>query len=451
MKRSSCLSAMLVGLSVVSSSVAFAAPASSSETEASAKPVLVAQAQAKPGSKPTLQAVQGTDPAPSGGTTPTPADPSAAPSEAAPASPAPEATVQPAVTLGTAPSAPATDTPQGAAEEPKKKPKPRPWAGTNIYVTTSMTTATIFKGQQQDYNPTVDSSIWLLPRYALSESFQLRGRLIFSYEYTNSDTTVTRNEPRFSDTTLSLFYRKIPKIPGVGIKPMVAINAGLPTSPESRARTLVVSPGATVQLSKEFEHFLGGELMILSSLIYSHPLYRYQTPERRVENNYAFQCFGGNACQDQLSGLFNPSDTLAYTLLLAAEWGKWSPALYYLGSSQWAYTSSATSATLPNGTVVDPSAPAGFQPTNVRQTSYFSAWLDYNANAWFTAEVGYWLSRSALDEAGQRGNPFFDRYQDMRVYIGANFSIDNIMKALEGGETEAGIVRAKAKTPMWNF
>lgn len=475
MKRSSCLfssfassalsaSALLVGLSMTTAS--FAAPPDSKETKkaaparkakkpasapAAAAPVVapvVAPAEASP--PPVVDSVQSTDPPPAeGGATPAPAaaDPAAAdPAAAAPATGAAEGTPTPAITIGNASGTPGADAPNGSAADPAAKPKPRPFAGTQIYATTSMTTATVFKGQQQDYNPTVDSSIWLLPRYAISEAFQLRGRLIFNYEYTNSDSTATRNEPRFSDTSLQLFYRKIPELPG-GIKPMVSANVALPTSPESRARTMIFSPGATLQLSKTFEHVGSGEIMLLASAIYSHPIYRSTTPETRTPTPYSFQCVGGNSCQDQLSGTFNPSDSLAYAFLVAGSWGKWSPALYYLGASQWAYTGSDVQV---SGRTV--ASPNGFGPTNVRQTSYFSAWLDYEANSWFTAEVGYWLSRSALAEDSTRGNPFFDRFQDQRVYIGANFNIDNIMKQLEGGPVEGGIVRAQnTKKPIWNF
>jgi len=450
MKRSSCLSAMLVGLSVmtgasvasVASAAAPAAPATPSR-DADATPVLVAQAQAKP-----KTTVQQTDPAPSGGTAPTaPTEPATAPTEPA-AAQGTEPGATPAVSIGTGTGAPASDTPGASGADPAKKPKPRPFAGTQVFAQISTSTATIFRGQQQDYNPTVDSSIFLQPRYTINDSFQLRGRLVFNYEFTNSDTTTTRNEPRFSDTTISLFYRKIPEIPG-GIKPMVAVNVAAPTSPESRARTMIFTPGATLQLSKAVEHVIGGELMFLASTAYSHPIYRSQTPEIRGAAPYAFSCAGGTTCQDQLSGVFNPSDTLSYTLLVAGEWGKWSPALFYLGSSQWAYQGKTPKNPV-DGT--DVQSAQGFRPTNVRQSSYFSAWLDYNANSWFTGEVGYALFRSALDEDGTRGNPFFGRYQDMRVYLGANFNIDNIMKQLEGGPTDAGIVRAKnTKQPFWNF
>jgi hypothetical protein len=194
---------------------------------------------------------------------------------------------------------------------------------------------------------------------------------------------------------------------------------------------------------------LGGEVDLIVSGVYSHPLYRNTTSELRGTAPYAFQCVGGTSCQDQLSGTFNVSDSFGYSLILSGEWGKWSPALFYRGTSQWSYRGSDRANPVDGTTVT---SPAGFDPTHVRQRSYFSAWLDYNANSWLTAEVGYWLDRTTLGEDGTRGNPFFDKNQDMRFYLGASFNIDNIMKQLEGGQTEAGIVRANnSHSPMWHF
>jgi hypothetical protein len=141
----------------------------------------------------------------------------------------------------------------------------------------------------------------------------------------------------------------------------------------------------------------------------------------------------------------NPSDTLLYSFIVSGEWGKWSPAVMYRGTSQWAYrpTKSQNEMVMSGNTPLPLSNVPGFTPANIRQLSYFSFWLDYNANSFFTAEVGYWLSRNLIDEDGQLGNPFFSRYQDMRVYLGLSLNIDNLMKTLEGGAADAGIVRAK--------
>ncbi|MDB4945762.1 MAG: hypothetical protein JWP97_5296 [Labilithrix sp.] len=416
MKRSSCLAALVVVTGLTTASVASADPA-----------------QKAP------KAVQPSDTQSGGGASPTAAPSSPTSTDGSPTTEAPSG----AVVIGSA--SPGSDTPNASASEPAKANAPRRWAGTQIFAQSSMTTATVFRGQTQYDNPTVDAAAYITPRFAINDAWQLRGRVIFNYEFTNNDDTVTKHEPRFSDTTVSLFYRKLPVLPG-GIKPMVSLNVAAPTSPESRARTLLFNPGLGVQLSKSIEHIPGdGELDFLVSSAYAHPVYRNTTPEIRGEAPYAFHC-AGTTCGDQLSGTFNPSDTLSYALLVSATWGKWSPALYYLGASQWAYQGKEIQV---NGSPVK--SPEGFAPQNVRQTSYFSAWLDYEANTWLTAEVGYWLSRSILSADSTVGNPFFDRYQDMRVYIGANFNIDNILKQLEGGPTEAGIVRAQNKKPVFTF
>jgi hypothetical protein len=327
---------------------------------------------------------------------------------------------------------------------------PRPFVGSSLYLTNSVTTGTVFRGQQQYYDPTVEASVWLLPRYAINEAFQLRGRLIVSYELTNSDTSTYKNEPLLSDASVQLFYRKIPLLPG-GIKPAVALNLSVPTSKTSRSRTMVVTPGATLQLSRPFEKILHGDGQLLGTLTYSHPFYRSENPEvvdPRAPG--AFQCLGGNGCQDLASGTMNPSDILSYSLLFEMSWGPWNPAIYYSGASQWAYH--PPEATNPvDGTPIG--RPDGFVPTTVRQTHYFSTWLDYDFNPWLTGEVGFWNAISALDASGQHANLIFSRYQDTRVYLGASIQLDNLVQAIQGGGGgEGGVVRAKnTKQPMWSF
>jgi len=413
MKRSSCLSALLVGLSLTTATAALAAPPTATDNQ----PVKqVAQAQ----------------PAPSAGS-------------------GDGATPAVSVGTGTGTTPPASDTPAESAPAPAAKPAPRPFAGSALFVQSSMTTGTVFRGQTQDYNPTIDTSFFFLPRYAINDAFQLRGRVIMSYELTNADDTTYRNEPMLSDTTLSLFYRKLPKLP-LGIIPSLALNAGLPTSKNSRSRTMVVTPGATLQLVKPIENILGSDGgLLMGNLIYSHPFYESRNPVvLDPRPSRALSCVGGNNCSDLLSGTMNPSDTLAYAILLAMEWGHWSPALYYMGASQWTYQPSEIRNPV-DGTPVG--SPDGFQPTTVRQTHYFSAWLDYNFNSWITGEVGYFHRISMISGAGSRTNPLFSQYGDARVYLGASIQLDNLVKAVQGGDKgEAGVVRAKnTKQPMWTF
>ncbi len=423
MKRSYCLSALLVGLSLTTATAALAAPPAAS-----------------PDQKKVQQVAQAQDPSSSGTSNAT----------AAPTSPS-ESPTQPAVTVGTSPGTPGTDTPAEAAPEPAKKPAPRPFAGSALFLQNSMTTNTVLQGQTQYSNPTVESSLFILPRYAINDAFQLRARMIMSYEYTDSDSTTYNREPSLSDTTVQLFYRKIPKLP-LGIQPNIALNVGLPTSKLSRARTLMFSPGATLQLSRPFEKILGADDgLILANLTYAHPMYTSRNPEvvdPRPPNSLS--CVGGGNCTDLVSGTMNPANTLSYSLLLTVEYGHWSPALFYLGGSQWTYAPKDVKNPV-DGTTV--SGPEGFSPTSVRQTHYFSAWLDYNVNSWLTAEVGFMNQTSALTGSGKYANPFFNQYADTRVYLGASFQLDNLVKAIQGGgDGEAGVVRAKnRKTPMWTF
>ena len=51
-------------------------------------------------------------------------------------------------------------------------------------------------------------------------------------------------------------------------------------------------------------------------------------------------------------------------------------ALFALGTHQFAYAARGIGG-----------LPDASDRSNVRQSTYFSAWLDYNANTWFTAEV----------------------------------------------------------------
>jgi hypothetical protein len=443
MKRSSCLPALLLGLTLTS---VFASRLASAAPEGGPAGVRVAQALHRTAGN---VAQQPSDPQPEDGQTNPPAPPTGT---TAPTVSEPGSEPQPAVSIGTTiggPSAPATDTAQAGAEDGKKKPKARPWAGTQVFLTTSMTTATVFQGQTQYADPTVEGSVWLLPRYTINKDFQLRGRLIVSYEMTNSDDTKYRNEPVLSDAGLQLFYRSLPEF--AKIKPMVSFNLGLPTSKLSRARTLVASTGLGLQLVRAFEHVLGGEIDVIGGVTYTHPFYRYTTSETLDPTPYAFQCFGGNSCTDQLSGTFNPANSLGYNVIISGEWGKWSPALFYSGGSQWAY-GGKEDLTFQGRPVQTVDSTGQQSPNAVRQSSYFSAWVDYSANSWLTAEVGYWLSRSMLAADGKYGNPFFDRYNDMRVYAGVNFNIDNLMKALEGEGGEAGVIRAQTtKKPMLAF
>jgi hypothetical protein len=431
MKRFTSLSALLVGLSVTTASFA-GTPDAPSATKAD-KPMLVAQADDPAGQTP---------PAPT--EAPEAAAPTAAPTEAP--APAPETASQGAQ-IGSGTSTPvAADT---TTDSEKAKKKEHTWGGSAIIGYTTMSTSTVFRAQQQYADPTVDSSIWLMPRYNLNDQFQLRGRLIFNYEWTNSDTTVTEHEPRFSDTTVQLVYKKIPEI-GT-IKPLVGIQVAAPTSPESRARTMRFNPGVLASASKTFEHIGSGSIDIGGSAIYSHPIYGSTQAEVRGHRQVPLQCAGGTDCSDLLSGKMNSSDTLTYTISISGKWGKWSPALYFLGASQWVYHPKDTDVAIAGGQKVPVEGQPGGDRSSIRQSGYFSASLDYEVTPWFSPEIGYSLYRNILAEDGTYGNPLFDPYQDMRVFVGATIDPDEMIRSLKGQPRETKAAKAEAKSPVFRY
>ena len=68
-----------------------------------------------------------------------------------------------------------------------------------------------------------------------------------------------------------------------------------------------------------------------------------------------------------------------------------------------------------------------------RQFSYFNASLGWEFTNFFSAEVGYQMYRSSvLTGESQIGNPFYDPYQDMRIYAGIDIKLDKLYDAARG-------------------
>lgn len=346
---------------------------------------------------------------------------------------------------------PSTGTPdQGAAPAPAApKEKPRPWAGTQLFVQQALFTGTFAQGQQQTANGRMDTSFFLLPRYTLNKDFQLRGRLVVTVDenFTAGSTQGGPNGPgsrvRLSDSIFSVFYRGIPKV--AGFKPNLTAQAAIPTSTDSRVRNTVVTPGVGAQVFRVVE-VGSGEIDLLGAATFTHPIYT-RSIGTTPDDPQAVQCSGGGqGCFGQITGTNNVANGLSWTALVAGSWGKWAPALFLLGVNQWAYDNPdvKVSDVVP-GVQSDALVQRQANRTNFRQSLYFSAWLDYEANSWLTAEVGYFMFRPLLNADATIGNPFWARYQDTRVYLGANFNIDNMVKKFIEGEheAEAGVIRAK--------
>lgn len=336
------------------------------------------------------------------------------------------------------PAAAAAPTPAAApapAAAPTRPP-PLPWRQTQMLVTAGMSLSVLDPSVNLYANRTVDMSIALRPRWTFSRMLQMRAGLAFSYEFTNGDFTSTRNEPRFGDMNLDLWVTGIPAVGGA-VKFWVAPRLIFPVSVESRARTMLVTPGLVLQAAYGIEHVLGGEFDIIANGVFTHPLYQYTTAGARSVQG-PVQCYGalgGGSCAEQLSGLFNPANTVSWALILAQSWEHISPGVFFSMQHIFPYQGTS-SAGLPNG------------QATVRNNTIFAAWVDWIATPWFTAEVGYQVFRTLLNSDGTYGNPFYAPHQDTRFYLQTVFSLDKIYELASGRSAGGGgVIRTRNTTP----
>ncbi|NOU31479.1 MAG: hypothetical protein HOO96_26570 [Polyangiaceae bacterium] len=332
---------------------------------------------------------------------------------------------------------PAPDQPK----EEKKEEAPK-WidrfAGSSIFTQVAANFDTFAPAFSPDRNGTVEWFTRFAPRFAINKSFQLRGSIGMNYEFTDTANTGTtyKRELTLTDTLLQLHYRGIPALLNKHVKLQPFVQAGLPTSKESRSRTLYVSPGLGLQAAYSNDHFLGGEFTFIASGAYTRPIYQYTTPQVVDDRPYQTACFGGgDSCTGQARGAANVRDALSWLVIVAQEWGDWSPGLFFRMGHNFQYQFKD----IPNvGRVADGGS-------SVRNDTYVAAWLDYHATDWLTPEIGYQMARRLIADDGKIGNPIFSQYQDMRVYIGANIQLDSLYKSIAGSKGEGGIVRAKNK------
>lgn len=367
-----------------------------------------------------------------------PADPppAAAPTDATPpADPNEPAVVaapsHPAIFTSTLTADPAKD--KDKVDAPKKR-EPLRWANSQFFQQVGVTPNVLSPGATQSSDVTVDTFMLLQPRFSITKQWQVRLRLTGNYEFTNNanSSTTRAREFRFGDAIPSLWFSGIPAFAGFKLSPNIGLT--IPLSVESQARTMIVSPSLGLQLAHPIEHFLGGEGIVIVSSSFAHPFYRYTTPGVENPPTYQRQCASPAdfSCGLQASGASNPANILTFLAVISAEWGKVSPGIAVLSSSQWTYDFKDI-----NGVARDPNR------TNLRQTVYASAWVDYNWNSWFTTEVGYQIFRNVLNSDGTYGNPIYDAYNgDMRFYLGINVGLDKLYQTITGDTEEAaGVVR----------
>ncbi len=279
-------------------------------------------------------------------------------------------------------------------------------AGSAVALTTAANLQTFAPSQQLTHNPAVTTAFVVTPRVNLLKGLAATARFGFSYDWTNSDFTQTEHEPLVLDTSVGVNYLGLPALPW-GTRLGLSAGLTLPTSKISQARTMIVTPSASVQAWHVFSDILGGRLITSASGGYQHAFYRYTTPGVVDEQPYARQCFGADlTCVDQASGLANVSDVLSWTVAVVGQWSFVSPGAAFGLDHQF-----------PHQFDVETDLEDPFDPTTVRVASSFDLWTDFFLPAGVTARVGYSFTRDVLAGDGRFGNFAYDRYQDGQLYV----------------------------------
>ena len=302
---------------------------------------------------------------------------------------------------------------------PAAAPKPRPWAGTQIFATSSMTTATFDKGQTQYNNPTVDA-LDLAARRA-TRSTTRGSSAVCSSSATSSRTPTTRSRrtSRASATRRS--------------RSTTARSRRSPAASSRRVALRRRSPDLT-RVARDDEHLHAracapssrrrSSTSSAARSISSRPAPTRTrstadtTAEIRDTAPYAFQCIGGDTCQDQLSGTFNVSDRdplRRHRLRRRGASGarRSSTAARAVGLPR-ARTSRTRSTARPSA------RRTGFGPTHLRQSLVLQRLARLRGEL-LAHRRGRLLARARGAQrrpAGTYGNPFCDRYQDQRVFVG---------------------------------
>lgn len=282
-------------------------------------------------------------------------------------------------------------------------------------------------GLSGDVRAQADLYLTLRPRYRVHRMLQLRAYWDFDVELTDADDTTTRHELRVYDPALALWFDGIPALGGLRTSVAVALTA--PVSERSRADTMILATTLLAQAHWSAP-LARGTFRAIARAGWTHWFHQYTTPGLRGEIPYARSCVTVSGdCSGQLRGITSVHDELDWNLTVTQAWDVLSPGVSFGMFHQWPYDVAATIG--PTIGVISGSA--------TRVYSDFAFWLDVMPTSGLTVEAGYSLTRSIVDGEGHYGNPFYDRFQNWRVYLSVTFALDRLLDGRS--HSERGIVR----------
>lgn len=346
---------------------------------------------------------------------------------------------------------PTAATPAAAPEAAPAQPAPLFWRGTSFILDQSTSLETLAPGLVQSSQSLRSYQLWasIRPRFALGRHFSLAVRQDATFELF-PDYGETGSAGFFGDLWTDLSFRSIPAFGG--IKPIVALRAQWPVSLATRARNVYVTTALVASFSKTFELPRDQGITISLSFVGSHPWAGSTTGGNRLGAN----TIDRNGCQlvaidagaDQGSraqsictyGPASANTAFGLTSVLSLTYTTPVAGLSFSAMgvmiNNWLYE-------LPSAYVVDRMGGVVEVSNNsldqrMRQASWLSFSVDYDATKWLSLSLGYYSFRSVTNEDGTYGNPLYQPGGGTRLFFTMAFSLDAIYEALAGSTVERG-------------
>lgn len=338
-----------------------------------------------------------------------------------------------------------------APAAPSAPSAPLFWRGTSFILDQSTSLETIAPGLVQSSQSLRSYQLWasIRPRFALGRHFSLAVRQDATFELF-PDYGDTGSAGFFGDLWTDLSFRSIPAFGG--IKPVVALRAQWPVSLATRARNVYVTTALVASFSKSFELPRDSSFSISLSFVGSHPWAGSTTGGNRIiagtldRNGCQLVTTEAGADQNSRSqsicGYGGASSNTAFglTSVLSLTYAPPVPGLSFsvmgVMLNNWLYE-------LPQAYVVDRmggvvQVQRDGLDQRMRQATWLSFSVDYDATKWLSLSLGYYSFRSVTNEDGTYGNPLYQPGGGTRLFFTTSFSLDAIYEALAGSQVERG-------------
>lgn len=278
-----------------------------------------------------------------------------------------------------------------------------PMRGSTVAYRNAVTAYTLDQDAELTYDPYYAMMLDVSPRYWLTDDLDVHASFGISKELTDSNWTSERHETIPGDLSLGLGIASLGRIPIVDIDTSAGLDFKLPTSPSSRARTLLFGVTPRASLSRRFGLLEG--LTLSYGLAVSRYEYDFTTGELESERLPCAPTAVG--CDRFLnSGVRNVTWRMQHRVGLS------------LGLVDWLSVSIGAAAIrdyLHDAVVTDDVNFVPHEPTDTRELMGYDMALTVSALSPVIISIGSSTVNPQLDPSSSAYRPFFNRFTTLFV------------------------------------